>query len=163
MFTLFQKISVFRTGLSMNEYKLKETLFLQAKHECCDEAQFYLVPPHAGTGNWVKIGRPRINPAAFWYLAPPGVDVSHCPWCGERLPVETKMKSAILQWTVKRPRVSGWYWSYKVSEPADANPVVMIYIPRTLGRCYVKDAEFHIADFSYWLGPISIPKPPEVE
>ena len=71
--------------------ELREALFLQEPHACCDAARYYLIPPHTGM-DWVqlKIGRMRIDAAISWYISVSNMclDVSHCPWCGVLLPVD---------------------------------------------------------------------------
>lgn len=59
------------------------------RHRCCDEAGYYLIPPHPATDN-IMIGPGqwiRLVENENWVLELDGavVVVVFCPWCGEKL------------------------------------------------------------------------------
>ena len=75
--------------------EVKESLFLQSRHSCCDDAAQYLWPPSRGTGEQfvaVQLAATHLLVKAcdVWtFDIGDGRDapvIKFCPFCGEELP-----------------------------------------------------------------------------
>jgi hypothetical protein len=71
---------------------------------------------------------------------------------------------ARMQWTTTPPTEPGWYWvRWNIPYIHDVE-IVRVYREHQGDRLFVadigEDAEFELAKFTHWLGPLPIPEPP---
>jgi len=72
----------------MTDTEILKSLYIEPEHKCCDNAEFYLVPPHNGCKD-VKSGYGTISIKANdnWTISMDGNEliIYICPWCGKIL------------------------------------------------------------------------------
>ena len=67
-----------------------------------------------------------------------------------------------MNWTTEKPTKHGYYWAYEKGDECDAD-IYIIYINENLlqiGKCLQLGVKSNLDDFSYFMGPIEVPKEP---
>lgn len=72
----------------MDREELIQSLYIYPKHKCCDEAEYYLDPPHDGCDMTSLDGGGQISIKASteWHIGNDDyIAIKYCPWCGIKL------------------------------------------------------------------------------